>query len=215
MVRSRKKEKTKGLFEAETMKNAVKMALEGTTIREAAAHFNLHFQTVGRYLKKIRDNPDIELEMKARCDVRKIFSDDQERELANFLKDCSTMFYGLTNIETRKLAFEMAEINKIKYPENWKASKMAGKDWLYGFMKRHAELSLRAAEGCSLARAMSFNKHNVDLFFKNYNDVLQRYPELSDPSRIWNLDETKTQTVQRPSRVIAEKRFKTSVKSCL
>lgn len=55
MVRSRKKEKTKGLFEAETMKNAVKMALEGATIREAAAHFNLPFQTVGRYLKKIRD----------------------------------------------------------------------------------------------------------------------------------------------------------------
>lgn len=124
------------------------------------------------------------------------------------MKDCSKTFYGLTNVERCKLAFEVAEINKIKYQENWKASKMAGKDWLYGFMKRHAELSLRAAEGCSLARAMSFNKHKVDMFFKNYKDVLQRYPELSDPSRIWNLDETKTQTVQRPSRTIAEKGLK-------
>lgn len=52
--------------------------------------------------------------MKARCDVRKIFTDEQERELANFLKGCSKMFYGLTNVETRKLAFEMAEINQIK-----------------------------------------------------------------------------------------------------
>lgn len=204
MVRNRK-EKTKGNFDAESMKECVAAILDGESIRNAAERFGLKYQTVGMYVKKFRDNPDGEHDMKLKNDTRKVFTDKQEDDLEAYLIKCSKMFYGLNNLETRKLAYEMAKMNNIDCPKNWEAPRMAGKDWLYGFMKRHPRLSLRSAEGCSIARAISFNKHNVNAFFNNYENLLKRYPELCDSSRIWNMDETKTETNQEPSRVISEK----------
>lgn len=208
MVRNRKKEKVKGNFDAETMKEGVRLVLEGGKIRPTAMRLGLKFQTLAMYVKKFRENPDGEHEMKLSNSTRQVFTEEQEHDLETFLITSSKMFYGLSNIDTRKLAYEMAEVNKIVCPEQWITNKMAGKDWLYGFMKRHPNLSLRAAEGCSLARAISFNKHNVNVFFDNYEQLIKKYPELRDPTRIWNLDETKTETNQRPSRVIAQKGIK-------
>lgn len=34
----------------------------------------------------------------------------------------------------------------LKLPSKWEAEKEAGKEWLYGFMKRHNKLTIRAPE---------------------------------------------------------------------
>ncbi|XP_039280433.1 uncharacterized protein LOC120350563 [Nilaparvata lugens] len=206
MVRERKLPKSKGLFDAEQMKEGVKLVLEGQSLRAAANQMGLKFQTFARYVRKIKNNQ--ETDMKARCDERKIFTDQQEKDLATFLVESAKMFYGLSTQEARKLAWEMADRNEIQCPVSREQKKMAGKDWLYEFMKHHPNLLLRAPDGCSHARAMGFNKYNVRMFFENYETILSNYPELQDPSRIWNLHETKTETNQRPSRVIAQKGIK-------
>ncbi|CAG9837986.1 unnamed protein product [Diabrotica balteata] len=115
---------------------------------------------------------------------RKVFSENQEKALADYVLTCSKMCYGQTVINTRKLAYEMAN-NNCKIPENWQTNKEAGREWFLGFMSRHAELSLRQPEGCSLSRATSFNKHNVGLFFQKFGKsvsepwkFLQRYKNL-------------------------------------
>jgi len=52
---------------------------------------------------------------------------------------------------------------------------MAGEDWFTLFIKCYNELSIRKSEATSKARATSFNKTNVKLFYKNLEKVISRY----------------------------------------
>ena len=57
----------------------------------------------------------------------------------------------------RKLAFQYAEKNDIKHSFH-NTSKLAGVDWLTGFLHRHPEISVRSPEKLSAARASGMNK---------------------------------------------------------
>ncbi|XP_045778799.1 uncharacterized protein LOC123876536 [Maniola jurtina] len=80
---------------------------------------------------------------------------------------------------------------------------MAGEVWLRSFMKRHPVLSLRLPQPTSIARATSFNRTNVKLFFQNYTAVVDKHK--LQGKDIWNVDESGITTVQRPDRVIARR----------
>ncbi|KAJ8946183.1 hypothetical protein NQ318_001695 [Aromia moschata] len=72
----------------------------------------------------------------------------------------STMF--------QKLAFDFAQANNI--PNNFnKDSKMASKKWIYGFLHRHKNISLRKPEATSYARATGFNRAVGEAFGKASN----------------------------------------------
>ena len=59
-----------------------------------------------------------------------------------------------------------------KFCNHWNETKLAGNDWLYGFMKGNSDLSLRKPEACSLSRAAAFNKHTVAAFFEKLKKCL-------------------------------------------
>ena len=107
------------------------------------------------------------------------------------------MNYGLSTVNLRKLAYEFAKENAISYPDSWDINKIAGEGWLRWFKKRHSDvISLRKPEATSLSRATAFNKHNIEMFFKNLNSLCEKHH--FDPSRIFNIDETGVTTVHAP-----------------
>ncbi|XP_041367107.1 uncharacterized protein LOC121381816 [Gigantopelta aegis] len=82
-------------------------------------------------------------------------------------------------------------------------NKIAGPDWLRGFLSLHSELSIRKPEAMNIARAVGFNKPQVSRFFTVYKDVLTKHSY--SPLRVWNMDETGISNVQKPVKIIATK----------
>lgn len=72
-------------------------------------------------------------------------------------------------------------------------------------MKRHSQLSVRAAEPTTVARAMDFNRVSVNTFFDLLAGLMERHKLL--PTKIYNFDETDLTTVpKQQSRIIALKK---------
>ena len=60
-------------------------------------------------------------------------------------------FYGLTIMDLRVLVYEQCTRNCIPHPFN-RETKMAGMDFVSGFMKRNKDLSLQKPQGVALNR---------------------------------------------------------------
>lgn len=135
-----------------------------------------------------------------------MFTDQQENHLEEYLKTASDIYFGLSVREVRKFAYDYATALRIKYPESWNERKMAGEDWFTYYMKRHRALSVRTPEATSLARASSFNRENVSMFFDNLQTVLNRLK--LEAAQIWNMDETGITTVQKPNRIVGRRGYK-------
>ena len=114
------------------------------------------------------------------------------------------MNYGLTKLNVRKMAYEVADKSFKKFSDCWNETKLADNDWLYGFIKRHSDLSLRKPEACSLSRTV-FNKHTVAAFFEKLKNVYDRNVEFANGTRLFNLDKMSTSTVQKPRNVLTLK----------
>jgi len=99
-------------------------------------------------------------------DWKKVFKQEEEDDLKDYLITRSEMGYGLRRTQCRRLVFEMAVKNGISMHPSWKEQEMAGLEWLKRFQTRHPELSLRKAEACSLGRAICFNQHNGGVFLR-------------------------------------------------
>lgn len=130
-----------------------------------------------------------------------VFNLRQEKELVEYALLMENRFFGLTLRELRSLAFEVAERNNL--PHNFNRGKqMAGKCWLYSFLKRNPELKLRLPEATSRARAMGFNRSVVNNFFDLLERLFAKYQ--FSPDRIYNVDETGVTTVpKKQSKVLA------------
>lgn len=114
-----------------------------------------------------------------------------EEKLVEFIRLMDNMFYGLTKLETRRLAYEFADRNNIQHQFNT-ATKLAGEKWLKKFCKDN-KFSVRSPEKCSLARASGFNKVQVDRFFNNLEELENKYKFPS--KRVFNMDESGICTV--------------------
>lgn len=126
-MRPRNKERKIGKTGEKEMCEAVQLVVEKTfSIRAAAKSKGIPFQTLFCYVKAMKSDPDIEIRMKPNYEVRKIFSDEQERDLAEYVNTCSKMSYGMSTNSLRNLAYEMAVRNTIDVPASWRTSKCAG-----------------------------------------------------------------------------------------
>ena len=136
--------------------------------------------------------------------VKKVFTEEQEKCIMEYAIKIARMFYGLPTQAFRKMVLKYAEaVGSPALPDVWRREGMATREWYYGFMFRHPKLTLKAPEGMSLARAIAFNRVNVEVFFKAYTEAVERHSFM--PARIFNLDESGLSTVMKPCKVVCER----------
>ena len=132
-----------------------------------------------------------------------VFDTNIENKLVEHIKLLSDQFFGLTSMDVRKLAFQLAEKLNLKHSFN-KEKGIAGWDWFRNFMNRNPTLSIRTPEATSLARAEAFNKNQI----KKYFDCLKKVITEHDlkPDQIFNMDESGFSTVQsKTEKVLAQR----------
>lgn len=174
----------------------------GQSQRKACKEFNVTRATLQRISK--RDENEVNnYKPYKNCSVKTVFTTEEELSLVKYLLTSSKMHYGLHRNQLRSLAYSFALSNKKNMPQSWMTNEKAGKQWFRGFMSRHCELSLRKPEATSLARATSFNRHNVCVFFTNLKEVMSKYKFTA--ADIYNMDETGNCTVQNTTKIIAPK----------
>ena len=61
------------------------------------------------------------------------FSSNEEAALAIYLIMASNMYYGLTELEARKLVYQYVLANSKKVPQAWIEYEKAKKEWMYQF----------------------------------------------------------------------------------
>ncbi|XP_030757332.1 uncharacterized protein LOC115883165 [Sitophilus oryzae] len=172
----------------ESMNAAVDVVVSGQMgYRRAAEQHGVPQTTLERYVAKKRKDQQNFVVDKSVGKFRSVFSQEQEIELVDYLKSMESRLFGLTMMDFRRLAFQLAIRNQCQHKFN-AASEMAGKDWMQCFLKRHPTLTLRKPESTSGARAMGFNKVAVAQFFHLLLETVDKYKLAGE--RIYNCDET-------------------------
>ncbi|KAM3606707.1 uncharacterized protein V6R79_021771 [Siganus canaliculatus] len=203
------KRKTDRGVPAEVLQKAALEVRMGTSVRRVAKAHNICHVTLYRYCKaaeKLREDGNGEKPHVGYRSSQKVFTKEQEELVAEYLKEAADMYYGLSPQEVRKFAYQLAIEYNCKHPKSWDENHMAGPDWFSSFMKRQPNLSIRSAQPTSLSRATSFNRTNVERFFKKLGEVIEKHR--LDGNDMWNVDETGVTTVQTPDRVIARRGVK-------
>ncbi|XP_037032107.1 uncharacterized protein LOC119071327 [Bradysia coprophila] len=79
---------------------------------------------------------------------QQIFSNEQEKELSEFVRDASDYYNGLTSKDVRILAFVYGVCNQVDLPAGWRVNHQATFSWCSRFTKRF-QLSLLIAGNSS------------------------------------------------------------------
>lgn len=104
----------------------------------------------------------------------------------------------------RHLAYQFAEKLGIKHKFSH-ITKMAGYAWLSSFLERNPEISVRQAEGLSVARAQGMSRPEADGFFKLLRQVMEEENLMDKPQNIFNMDESGIQLTNKPGKVLTTK----------
>ncbi|KAK9717217.1 CENP-B N-terminal DNA-binding domain [Popillia japonica] len=100
---------TETRYRLEDLKKAIQDVNNKTlSLGKAATAYSVPKSTIHDHLKK-------EVIKELKTGRKAIFSDEQEMELEEHIIKCSKLFYDLTIEMVRKIAFKLAEINKLTH----------------------------------------------------------------------------------------------------
>nr|CAH7716946.1 unnamed protein product [Callosobruchus chinensis] len=181
-----------GKWSTEDMELALRAYRNGDKgLNQCSRDYGINKATILRHL---RDSNKVANGAKKSLGRNCTFNEDIERQICERIVDFAKCLFGLTPKEVRKLAFDVAEANRIPHQFN-REKKTAGKKWYSRFMKRNSNLSLRQPQATSLNRIKGFNRENVYEFF----DLLEKVCDENqiDATRIYNMDESGFSTVAK------------------
>jgi hypothetical protein len=198
MVRHYKRKTDRAHYGTTAMSEALQAIRNQLAIKAVSRNFGIPAKTLRRHRDgKVQTPGEVKLGR-----TLTVFTAQQEYELVQHIKEMEKALFGLTKNNVRALAYELAVRLQINHPF-CESKKMAGEDWLQGFMTRHQELSLRLPQATNLSRAVGFNRPQVNRFYSLYKDLLTRNSVTA--RRIWNMDETGITNVHKPNKILATK----------
>ena len=198
MVRKYKRKSTRGSYGEDSLQNALHAVRNGMNIAQASLQYGIPSRTIRRHRDRAVQRPGT-LKLGP---VETVLPRDIEQQLAREIQLMERRMYAITTIDVRRLAYELAERQHVRHKFDHN-TRMAGKDWLRGFIQRNGALTIRKPIATSLARIYGFTENAVNGFFDVLEDTLQNGN--FNATNIWNCDETGMSTVVQPGKVVATK----------
>ncbi|KAM3963687.1 uncharacterized protein ACR2FA_002210 [Aphomia sociella] len=129
---------------------------------------------------------------------------DNEKRLVKHILKLGDAGFPPNRQAIRMLAYQFSEKLELKHNFDH-VNEIAGGTWFQSFIERNPELSIRQAEGLSLARAKGLSREEVNNFYDLLIKVLTDNDLLDKPERIYNMDESGIQLNNKPGKVVAKK----------
>ena len=167
MVRTYTRTTTRGDYGSDGLASVLQALKDGAPLIRVSREYNIPARTLRRHRDQAVSAPGKSMLGRHRV----VLTPEIEEELKNHIKFMEKSLYGLTTVDVRRLAYDVADLAGIEHPFN-KERRMAGEAWLSGFFSRHTDLAVRRTQGTNLSRAVGFNKAKVDEFFTLYGEVL-------------------------------------------
>ena len=191
------KKNNRGVYGDGNLQDALRLVRDGMPLIRVSKELRVPARTIRRQRDALVATPG-----KVRLGSSSALPPEVELVIHDHIQTMERALYGLTPTDVRRLAYDVAVTTGTNYPFN-QTNKLAGKDWLKSFLRRHPDLSIRQPQGTNLSRAVGFNRAKVNEFFGIYKDVLNGHEYL--PSKVWNMDETGITSVHQPGKVVASK----------
>lgn len=96
------------------MKKAVEDVLaKKSGFRKAASLYSVPQTTLERYVNKVKQGKEVTFG-EPLGPIKKVFSEEEEGEIETYLKDMEARLFGLTTLDLRRMAYELAVKNNKK-----------------------------------------------------------------------------------------------------
>ncbi|XP_031335310.1 uncharacterized protein LOC116182439 isoform X2 [Photinus pyralis] len=202
MPRNYVRKNVRALWSEEDLRNAIEDLRNGRgSVREVSRTYNVPARTLMRRMSSGNLSKE---KLGRKCCLTLV----HEASLVKYIQNMEKHGFAITSVDVKKLAFSFATKNNI--PHNFNIDKkQAGHDWFVSFMQRHPELSIRKAQGMSIARAQGMNKDECGRYFDLLGKILTENDLVNTPRKIFNIDESGLQLNNNPGKVVATKGAKT------
>jgi len=154
MVHSYTRKMDPGKYDTESLPAALDAVKDGMSLKRASVQFGISRPV----LQRQRDGTVRHPGESRLGNYSAVFSEELERELVDRIKMMERSMYGLTTVDVRRIAYELAVKLNVKHGFN-SETKMAGKEWLRAFTKRNEDLSIRALEATNTFHAVGLIGH--------------------------------------------------------
>ncbi|XP_011496661.1 PREDICTED: uncharacterized protein LOC105361249 [Ceratosolen solmsi marchali] len=190
MVRKYIKKSRRRMWSTEAMKMAIEAVIkQGLSIKKASIENEVPQATLSRKIHQCRCDPDksIDLVMHPKAsNFQTVFTKEQELILCQYINMLEDQLVGLTTIDIRRLAFQVAE--KLRIPHRFNRDiETAGEDWYRGFLKRNPRVTLKRVDHLS-EKNRELNENRVYQFFDLLEGTINKYDLKA--SDVYNVDET-------------------------
>lgn len=206
MPRRRTAKKKRLLWDPCQMATAVKSVISGDlSLRGASALYHIPLGTLHDRVRKEKESQmGLIPRVTGKIGHPTVLSEDMENALVNRLVYFENRGLGLTPMQVKRAAFDLAVACDVRHAWNVDV-KLAGDDWFKAFMKRHPNISLRKPEGLSRARAAGMNEQEVRKYFSILKGVMTDFNLFDKPQCIYNVDETGIPLNNRPVKIVSQR----------